>query len=450
MSIVDSRPELKRMSRLEGGIPRSGASGRTDAGESADVQPLRRPDTYRRGGRPAPGPRLLVLNERCHRNPLAGGAETHLFEVFPRLVEQGMQVDLLCCGFDGAPEHEVHRGVAIHRIGRRVSYYARVPFEVRRRLAAGTVDLVVEDLNKLPFLTPLHARVPVVVMHHHLHGLTAFRQVGPHLAAASVALEQLIPLVYRRCRVVTVSPSSKIDLVRRGLPEERIDVALNGIDHALHRPAPLGGRRPHVVVLGRVEPYKRVDLVLRALPRIVAAVPDVQVSVVGRGQETGRLRRLARSLGVEQHVRFHGFVSEERKVQLLQDAALLVQCSRKEGWGLTVVEAYACGTPVVATDVPGLRDSVQDGMTGLLVRRARPAALAAAVNRLLLDEPKRLQLARFARVFAMRFSWDASARDVASAVHRAVADRRSARGASLLGRLLHRQPVSAPVAGADA
>ena len=133
---------------------------------------------------------------------------------------------------------------------------------------------------------------------------------------------------------------------------------------------------------------------------------------MGRGQDEAKLRALTRRLELEDAVDFHGFVSEAEKVGLLQRASLLVQCSRKEGWGLTVVEAYACGTPVVATAVPGLVDSVQDGFTGLLVHKPRPPVLAAALTKLLLNDSKRIEMAEYAAQCAQRFCWDAAARDV--------------------------------------
>ncbi len=360
--------------------------------------------------------RVLLLNERCHANPLAGGAELHLFEVFGRLAEQGVETELLCCGFEGGAGTDEHRGVRITRIGSRLSYYKQLVGEVRRRCRAGTLDLIVEDLNKIPFLTPLYTDIPVLVMHHHLHGLAAFGQVSLPLALGSVLLEQTIPWVYRRVPFLTVSASSKEDLVRRGIREEHIDVVPNGIDQRIHRAAPSEGRPPEIVSLGRLEPYKRLDLLLRSLVRVVAVQPDAHLHIVGRGQDEARLQRLTHRLRLQEHVTFHGFVTEERKVTLLQQAALLVQCSKKEGWGLTVTEAYACGTPVVASDVPGLSDSVQDGFTGLLVRKAKPEPLATAILRLLLDEPLRVRLARRAEIWSRGLRWDDAAQHVHGAL----------------------------------
>ena len=370
---------------------------------------------------PLPRPlRVLLLNERCHLNPLAGGAEVHLFEIFGRIAQAGVEVELLCSGFEGAAPRDAHRGVVVTRVGSRMSFYAQVPGEVRRRVATGSVDLVVEAHNKVPFLVPMYAHVPVLVIHHHLHGWTAFRQVSAPIAAVSVALEKLIPWVYRRVPFLTISKSSKSDLVRRGLREESVDVVPCGIDHDLFVPAPLAGRPPTVITLGRLEPYKRLDLLIAAMQRVVVDVPAAQLVIVGRGQERPRLEALTRRLGLENHVTFAGFVSDVRKVALLQQAALMVQCSEKEGWGLTVTEAYACGTPVVARDVPGLSDSVQDGVTGLLVRHGKPAPLAAAISKLLLDEDRRLEMAASAQEWSRRFRWDTSARAVLSAMRCAV------------------------------
>lgn len=366
-------------------------------------------------------PRILLLNERCHANPLAGGAETHLFEIFGRLAARGAQVELLCSGFDGAAAHAVHRGVRIARVGSRLSFYAALPREVRRRVAAGSVDLIIEAHNKVPFLAPLYAPgVPVLVIHHHLHGLTAFRQVAPPIAAAAVMLERLIPRVYRGVPFLTISASSKTDLVCRGVPEEQVDVVPCGLDHEVHRGASSAGREPLVVSVGRLEPYKRLDLLLSAWPRVLAAVPGARLVLVGRGQEEGRLKALAARLGLSGSVTFTGFVTEAEKVRWLQRAALLVQCSTKEGWGLTVTEAYACGTPVVATDVPGLSDSVQDGVTGVLVRKAAPTPLAAAIAKLLADPATRERMAHRAMAWSLNFDWDESAEAVLRAARKAV------------------------------
>lgn len=363
--------------------------------------------------------RVLLLNERCTSNPLAGGAETHLAAIFSRLTES-LSVELLCSGFDGAAPTGVARGISITRLGNRLSYYSKLPGEVRRRVASGRVDLIIEAFNKVPFLTPLYAPgVPKLVIHHHLHGWTAFRQVSFPIALGSVLLEASIPFVYGGVPILAISDSSRTDLVRRGLAEDDIDIVPCGVDHELHRPARIEGRKPLLVSVGRLEPYKRLDLLLRAMPHVVAEVKDVHLIIVGAGQQSQALQRLCKHLRMSHWVTFAGVVPDAVKVTLLQQAALAVQCSSKEGWGLTVFEAYACGTPVVASHVPGLSDSVQDGITGRLVHKPSPRVLACAITRLLRDEDERAEMGRRALAWSQSFTWERTASSVLRAVQAA-------------------------------
>lgn len=356
----------------------------------------------------APRPHLFILNERDHANPLTGGAEVHLFELFGRLAERGYPVTLVCAGYPGAAPADRERGIDIRRVGNRYTFYVQGPALYRRlaRAQRGPAVLV-ENLCKLPFYGPLYSPLPVLAVVHHLFGLTAFAQVSPPIAAATYLSELGIPRVYRRVPMIAVSPSTRDDLVARGVPAEHVVVIPNGLDHRLYSP---NGTRPagHVILsLGRVEPYKRIDVLVDALPRILAAVADARLVIVGRGDAAAALERQVARLGLGAHVDLRGFVSEEEKVALYRRARVFVNTSEKEGWGLTVLEANACGTPVVASDSPGLRDSVRHDRTGLLVPHGNVDACADAVIRVLRDEETWQRLREGALVWAAEFRWDA-------------------------------------------
>jgi glycosyltransferase involved in cell wall biosynthesis len=347
-----------------------------------------------------------VLNERDPENPRAGGAEVHLFEILRRLAARGFPVTVLCAGFRGSAPRTRMDGVDVRRIGNRYTYYLRGPL-LFRRLARGVAGpaVLVETLNKLPFYGPLYSPVPELAIVHHLFGATAFRQVGFPIALATYLSELGIPRVYRRVPLLAISPSTRDDLVARGLSEENILMVPSGLDHEQYTPD--GGEPgPVVLALGRLEHYKRLDLAVAAMPRVLAAVPAARFVIAGRGGAVPALARQVARLGLGHAVELAGFVSEEAKIALYRSARVFVNPSEKEGWGLTVVEANACGVPVVASDSPGLRDAVLHERTGLLVPHGDVEALASAIVRLLQDRAAWGRLRAGGLEWARTFSWD--------------------------------------------
>lgn len=365
--------------------------------------------------------RIVVLNERDPRNPLAGGAEVHVFEIFSRLVRRGHDVTLLAAGFAGGAAEETVDGVRVRRLANRYGYYALVGREARREAEEGA-EIVVDVLNKLPFLSPWTLSLPCLVIVHHLFGTTAFRQAPFLVAGATWLAERLIPHAYRRTPMLAISPSTKADLVARGVAADRVWVVPPGIDDARYLPgAAPPPARPLAVWVGRLEPYKRADVVLEAMVGVHRRVPEAELVIVGEGSVRGELEQGARERGLGEAVRFTGYVSEADKIAWLQRATVVVQTSEKEGWGMTMIEGNACGAPAVASDVPGLRDSVRDGESGLLVPYADSAALAAALAEVLGDRELHARLRRGGLQWAARFSWEKVADDVEALLEEAVA-----------------------------
>lgn len=353
-----------------------------------------------------------MVNWQDRLNPRAGGAEVHLHEIFGRLAERGHRITLLASGWPGAPETAEVDGMEVVRTGGRHTFALRAPLAGRRLLAGGDVDLVVEDVNKLPLFAPLWVDPPVVALVPHLFGTTAFREAGWPVAVTVWGAERLMPPVYRDVPVQAISESTRSDLIRRGFPPSRVEVIHPGVDHQVYRPDPRVGKfeRPTLVYVGRLKRYKGLDVILRALARARGAAAEARLLVAGSGDDRRRLERLARSLGVADRVEFLGFVPRSRKLELFRRAWANLYPSPKEGWGLTNVEAAACGTPAVASDSPGLRESVVDGETGFLVPHGDPTAWADALDRICGDGELRRRLARGALDHAGRFSWDEAAR----------------------------------------
>ena len=357
--------------------------------------------------------KILVLNWLDRENPQSGGAEVHLHEIFRRLVEWGHSVTLLCSAWPGCERRATLDGIDVHRVGGRYTLSLAAPIYFRRRLRTEGFDVVVEDLNKVPFFAPLWGvGAPVALIVHHLFGATAFQEASLPVAAATWLLERPVPRVFRSVPTVAVSDSTVEDLVGRGLPRSRIEIIHNGVDLEVLSPLPPEERFPEATLLflGRLKRYKRVDLLLEAVAALVRRGISCRLLVAGRGDDQPRLEALRKSLNISEHVDFLGFISDAEKRDLLQKGWIHLFTSANEGWGISNLEAAACGTPTIASDVPGLRDSVVDGQTGFLVPHGDVETLSRRIEDLLGDDEKRKHLGVGARSFAEGFGWDASAR----------------------------------------
>jgi glycosyltransferase involved in cell wall biosynthesis len=363
------------------------------------------------------------VNWQDRENPHAGGAEIHLHEVFGRLAARGHDVSLLVSGWPGASARARLDGMHVHRTGGRHTFPLTAPAHFRRHLAAGRWDVIVEDLNKVPVYTPLWSRAPVVLLVHHLFGRTAFAEASLPVAGVTWLLERTVPALYGRLPVQAVSESTAQDLVGRGFARERIRVIENGVDLDFYSPSGEVARfeTPTMLYLGRLKRYKRVDLAIRALARLRADGCAVRLIVAGQGDARGELERLSAELGVSDGIEFAGFVSEERKRELFRRSWVHVLASPNEGWGISNMEAAASGTATVASDSPGLRDSVRHGETGFLVPHGDVSALAERLKGLLQDPTLRDRLGRAARRFAEGFSWERSAEETEAHLEATVA-----------------------------
>ena len=367
--------------------------------------------------------RILLVNWNDRENPHAGGAEIHLHEIFGRLARQGHAIDLVTSGWAGsAPETELD-GMRVRRVGGRHTFALEARPAVRRLLAAHRYDVVVEDINKLPlFLAGLTDR-PFYALVPHLFGVTAFREASWPIAAVVWAAEQPIPRAYRRAWFHAISQSTRDDLVRRGIPAERVEVIYPGVDASWYAPDPTVARAevPTFLYVGRLKRYKGVEIALRALALARGSRADLILEVAGQGDDRPRLERLAGALGIGAGVRFLGFVSEEEKRRRLRRAWALVFPSPKEGWGMSNVEAAACGTPALASDSPGLRESVRDGETGFLVPHGDAPGLAQRMLALAADPALVARLGRGGRALAERLSWERAARATERHLDRVIA-----------------------------
>lgn len=355
---------------------------------------------------------VLVVNWQDLQNPQSGGAEVHLHETFRRIAELGHKVTALVSGWPGCDPVIEADGIEIHRVGGRHTFGVAAPWYFKRVLSRFHFDIVVEDVNKVPLFSPLWVDAPTVLLVHHLFGTTAFSEAGILTAAATVVLEAPLARVFRRRPVVAVSESTKLDLVRRGLDASLIEVIPNGVDLQVYTPRVEDPEfeTPTLLYLGRLKRYKGIHFILRALAVLKKSDVACRLLIVGKGDYRSQLERMAMDLGVSDRVEFRGYVSEGEKLKILRSSWVHCLTSPKEGWGIANIEAAACGTPTVASDSPGLRESVVDGTTGFLVPHGDVSRLSERLQQLLGDAPLRARFGDQAVKFASRFSWEAAAR----------------------------------------
>jgi len=351
---------------------------------------------------------VLFLTARDLTNPEGGGSELYVESVAAGMAAGGAAVTYFCADHGLAPRDEVKNGVHYVRRGGRHTVYLRAALLLLTgRL--GRRGSIVEVHNGVPFLARLWSRRPVVVLVHHVHREQWSVVFGPLGARIGWWLEsRLAPRVNRRCPYVAVSEVTKAELATMGVAPERTDVVYNGTPEPL---PPAVGRSdgPRVVVLGRVVPHKRVEIVLRAVAELRRQWPTLRCDVAGDGYWMPHVQELVAELGLDDAVTLHGWVSEQTKADLLAQAWVHAVPSLKEGWGLSVMEAATHGTPSLAfRGAGGLAESVQHRRTGLLVDDE--VEFRAALQLLLADHDLRAQLGDQARTRAAEFTWTATTR----------------------------------------
>ncbi len=355
---------------------------------------------------------ILALNWNDLSNPYAGGAEVHLEELLRRLVGYGHQVTLFCSGYQGCAPEDTIEGIRIIRRGNRYNFNLVAPFHLCRLVRRNRFDILVEDINKIPFYTPLYLKLKTLVVVPHLFATTVFKEINFVLGSYIFLAERPLVVVYRGRKFNVISESTADDIARRGVPREDISVIHCGINRDIYSRDTSVNKyeRPTVLYLGRIKKYKSIQHLIRAFARVRREVAGARLMVVGSGDYLQPLIELAASLDLTADVEFPGFVSLEEKVERMRRAHVAVLPSLKEGWGLTNIESNAVGTSVIAADVPGLRDSVRDGQTGFLYKYGDIDQLTDRIIRVLTDDKLRADLQQNGLRWADKFNWDDAAR----------------------------------------
>lgn len=352
--------------------------------------------------------RVSMLAWRDLDDPEAGGSEVHASTVAKLWAEAGLEVTMRTSYAAGRPQMSWRDGYRVIRKAGRYMVFPRAAFSEMMGWH-GTRDALVEIWNGMPFFSPVWAQRPRVVWLHHVHKEMWQMTLPPRLASIGNAIEsRLAPPFYRFTPVITLSKSSKEELVSDlGLNPKRVSVVPPGI-HPRFSPGGPKAERPLVVAAGRLVPVKRFDMLVEALVALRQRRGDLEAVIVGEGYCREELESQIHEASAEDWISLPGHVDDAVLVDLYRRAWVVASASAREGFGMTLTEAAACGTPAVATRISGHTDAVIEDRSGLLVDSRDE--LVDALDRVITDADLRRRLQVGAAEHASQLTWGATAR----------------------------------------
>ena len=346
--------------------------------------------------------KILWLAHRDPLNPKAGGAERTIYEVATRLFNKGHNITLLTGGWQGCKRNEYFQGIRIQRFGKNIGPHIVLPI----LLIKEKFDFVVNDLgHAVPWLSSTILNRSNIAFFRHLHARSLPGQVNPLLGKGISTLEKCYPLIYHNTLFVTESTTSKRDLISLGI--ERSNIVLNppGVNSNMFHPMPKT-ENPSLVYFGGMRKYKRPEEAVYLLKSLIDKIRGIKLIIVGSGPEEHNIKKLVNELNLQDFVSFKGRLSDQELCYVVASSWLNVHSSVTEGWGLSILEAAAAGTPTVAYDVPGVKDAIEDGNNGIKVMDGDRELLSEAAYTILSD-PQRWWSSSID--VAKKYSWDKTA-----------------------------------------
>lgn len=364
--------------------------------------------------------KILIFNWRDTKHIFAGGAEVYVHELAKRWVRDGNLVTIFSGNDNKSPEYENFDGIHIFRRGGTYTVYlfAAVYYLLKFR---GKYDVIIDCENGIPFFTPLFAKEQVILLIFHVHQ-EVFKKylVFPLNRFAAFLEKKVMPFLYKQKQIVTISDSSRNEILQLGFTNAKnINIIRCGVSGDI-KPTAKKTTYPSFLYLGRLKQYKNIDTAINSFAEIVKKYKKARLSIVGGGEYYYKLQKLVDNLGLGNSVTFYGRVSEGKKVKMLSQHWALIQPSEVEGWGISVIEANAAGTPVVASQVNGLKDSVIEGTTGFLAEKQNIRSFASAMHLLIDNKLLRTQLAENALTWSKNFNWDISAKNFYTLINKSL------------------------------
>lgn len=348
---------------------------------------------------------ILFLNWRDPNNPRAGGAEYVSMKHAAAWVVAGHTVTWFSSTFSGGKSEEVINGVTIVRKGGGIGLFLRAFYFYKTSVTK--YDLVIDQIHGIPFFTPLYVSDPIVAFIHEVAGEIWDYSYPFPVNKIGRTLERLSFSFYKKIQFWTDANSTIDELVEMGIRRSNCVAIACPIEIAPLRKLPRKENSPTFLFIGRLVPMKGAGDAIESFAAIRRDFPHAKLWIAGLGDQKylQELQDKVKKLQLDEWVHFYGYVTQEKKIELMRSAHLLLHPSVKEGWGLVVLEAASQATPTVGYNVSGLRDTIIDGVTGSLVKKQSPSAMANAAKSLLKDSKSYISMQRECLTFSTKFSW---------------------------------------------
>jgi len=363
--------------------------------------------------------RILIFSWRDMKSPFSGGAEVFTFENAKRWVKAGHEVTWFTSEVKNNPAEETIEGVKIIRRGGEITVQIHA-FFYYRKFFKGKFDLILDQINTIPFFTPLYVKEKKIALIFQLAREVWFYEAAFPISLIGYILEFIYLKLYKRIAVITISESTNQDLLGLGFTNKITVVPVGILQKLYDNSIPKDKNELSLVYLGRLRKSKRVDHIIKAVYLLKEEIPGIKLKIIGSAGKPDyikKLHNLVEKYGLKDNVYFYGYVNDEKKQQLLGSAHALVITSIREGWGLVISEANALSTIAIGYNVAGIRDAIQDGVTGLLTKRNTPLSLAETILDFFRNRGEYAQLYKNSLDYSKKLTWDSSARSALEAVY---------------------------------
>ena len=359
---------------------------------------------------------ILVFSWRDPKHPLAGGAEQVMHEHMKGWIEKGHKVSLLSSRFSKSKQRETIDGVEVVRMGHQYLGVQVAGFFYYLK-NKDNFDIVVDQFHGIPFFTPLYVGKPKMAVLQEVAREVWLKN------PLSIPFKWIVGWIgyfgeffvfqlYRNTIFMVGSESARKDLQKMWINQKNITVIPHGVLLPRKRDNYLlpKNKIKTIVFLGMMTEDKGIMDALEIF-RLLNMKDNYNFWIIGRAETItyeNKIKKFVKDNNMEKKIKFWGFVSQEKKFELLAKSHLLVNPSIREGWGLVNIEANAMGTPVVAYKYPGLIDSVKSGYSGVFSKKNTAASLAEEIAMLMRDKSGYLKLTRSSKMWSKKFDWEAS------------------------------------------